>query len=126
VFSRQLEGLGKAGDVLVAITTSGGSPNIVKAVLAARRLGMTVIGFTGSKGTAFAKLCDHALMTPSPITPRIQEGHIAMGHAMCELIEHALFGAEAQHPRAPVASRTVTRRPARAGRRRRAGRSSRA
>jgi D-sedoheptulose 7-phosphate isomerase len=126
VFSRQLEGLGKPGDVLVALTTSGGSPNVVKAVHAARRLGMTVIGMTGAKGAAFAKLCDHALTTPSPITPRIQEGHIAMGHAMCELIERALFGPEAWHARAAAATRTAARRPARAGRRRRSGRSSRA
>ncbi len=92
IFSRQLEGLGKKGDVLVAITTSGNSKNILEAVKVARRLEMTVIGMTGEKGVAFGKLCDIALITPSDKTPRIQEGHIAMGHAMCELAEHALYG----------------------------------
>src|SRR5262245_44574454 len=80
VFSRQLEGAGRAGDVLVAITTSGGSRNVLRAIRTARKLGMTVIGMTGVKGSAFAKTCDYALVTPSPSTPRIQEGHIAMGH----------------------------------------------
>ena len=92
VFSRQLEGLGKKGGVLVAITTSGNSKNILEAVKAARALGMTVIGMTGERGGAFAKLCDIALITPSDQTPRIQEGHIAMGHTMCELVEIALYG----------------------------------
>ncbi len=91
VFSRQLEGLGVPGDVLVALTTSGRSPNVLRAIQAARRLGMTVIGFTGLKGKGFARRCDVALVTPSLSTPRVQEGHIAMGHALCELIEHALF-----------------------------------
>ena len=94
VFSRQLEGLGKKGDVLVAITTSGNSKNILEAVKVARRLGIVVIGMTGEKGTDFAKLCDVALITPSDKTPRIQEGHIAMGHAICEETERALYGAE--------------------------------
>ena len=91
VFSRQLEGLGVPGDVPVALTTSGRSPNVLRAIQAARRLGMTVIGFTGLKGKGFARRCDVALVTPSLSTPRVQEGHIAMGHALCELIEHALF-----------------------------------
>jgi D-sedoheptulose 7-phosphate isomerase len=93
VFSRQLESLGTRGDVLVAITTSGKSANVVRAVRAARRLGMCVIGFTGAKGIEFAALCDVALITPHASTPRIQEGHVAMGHALCELVERALFGA---------------------------------
>ena len=92
VFSRQLEGLGKKADVLVAITTSGGSKNILEAVKAARKLGMSVIGMTGEKGKTFAALCDVALVTPSEKTPRIQEGHIAMGHALCEEVEGALYG----------------------------------
>lgn len=95
VFSRQLEGLGKKADCLVALTTSGNSKNILEAVKAARKLGMTVIGMTGEKGSAFAKLCDTALITPSDKTPRIQEGHLAMGHAMCEQIERALYGDKA-------------------------------
>ena len=91
VFSRQLEGLGTPGDVLVAISTSGNSPNVLQAIEVAHGLGMTVIGMTGEKGQRFARLCDHALVTPSASTPRIQEGHIAMGHALCELIERTLF-----------------------------------
>ena len=91
IFSRQLEGLGKKGDVLVAITTSGNSKNILEAVKMARKLGMSVIGMTGEKGGDFAKLCDITLVTPSDKTPRIQEGHIAMGHAMCEFAERALY-----------------------------------
>jgi D-sedoheptulose 7-phosphate isomerase len=91
VFSRQLEGLGTPGDVLVAISTSGGSPNVRRAIEAAHQLGMTVIGMTGASGRRFAALCDLALVTPHQSTPRIQEGHIAMGHALCQLIERALF-----------------------------------
>ena len=94
IFSRQLEGLGKKGDVLVAITTSGNSKNILEAIKVARKLDMIVIGMTGEKGAAFASLCDHALITPSDSTPRIQEGHIAMGHALCELAERALYGSK--------------------------------
>ncbi len=93
VFSRQLESLGTPGDVLVAITTSGGSANVQRAVQAARRLGMIVVGFTGARGAEFAARCDFALITPNTSTPRIQEGHLAMGHALCELVERALFGA---------------------------------
>jgi D-sedoheptulose 7-phosphate isomerase len=91
VFSRQLEGLGTPGDVLVALTTSGGSANVLRAVETAHTLGMVVIGFTGLQGKAFAARCDHALVTPHHVTPRIQEGHIAMGHALCQVVERALF-----------------------------------
>jgi len=91
VFSRQLEGLGTPADVLIAISTSGRSANVLRALATARELGMTVIGMTGLAGRGFAARCDHALVTPSDSTPRIQEGHIAMGHAVCELVERALF-----------------------------------
>jgi D-sedoheptulose 7-phosphate isomerase len=93
VFARQLVGLGTPGDVLVAISTSGRSPNVLAAIDAAHALGMTVIGMTGAGGRRFAARCDLALVTPSEATPRIQEGHIAMGHALCELVERALFPA---------------------------------
>ena len=112
VFSRQLEGLGVAGDVLVAISTSGRSPNVVAAIETAHRQGMTVIGLTGLKGRRFASLCDLALVTPSDSTPRVQEGHIAMGHALCELVERAMF----------PPSRAPGERVARGARRARAGR----
>jgi D-sedoheptulose 7-phosphate isomerase len=98
VFSRQLEGLGAPGDVLVAITTSGGSKSVIRAVEVAHQCGMTVIGMTGSKGGRFAALCDLALVTPSDSTPRIQEGHITMGHIVCEMVEVALFGGAAGSP----------------------------
>ena len=117
VFSRQLEGLGTPGDVLVALSTSGASPNVRRAIETAHQLGMTVIGMTGAKGGSFAALCDHALVTPHASTPRIQEGHIAMGHALCELIERALFPAAAAPAgrggaakrRAPARRRTRSR-----------------
>lgn len=114
VFSRQLEGLGTRGDVLVAITTSGSSANVLRAVEAANRLGIVVIGLTGAKGGRFAAQCDFALITPSFSTPRIQEGHIAMGHALCELVERALF-----EPDGPTGR--TGRVPPRAGRRTPAG-----
>ena len=91
VFSRQLEGMGEPGDVLVAITTSGRSESVRNAVREAQRLGMTVIGMTGAAGADFAALCDVALITPTRHTPNIQEGHIAMGHAFCLIIERSLF-----------------------------------
>ena len=91
VFARQLEGLGVAGDVLVAISTSGNSSNVVAAIEVAHQQGLTVIGMTGLKGRDFAALCDVALVTPSDSTARVQEGHIAMGHVLCELVERALF-----------------------------------
>jgi D-sedoheptulose 7-phosphate isomerase len=92
VFSRQLDGLARKGDVLLAITTSGGSPNVLRAVEAARKKGMEVIGFTGEKGRSFAEACDVALVVPSRDTPRIQEAHICAGHLICQLVEAALFG----------------------------------
>ena len=103
VFSRQLQGLGTPGDVLVAISTSGRSANVLRAIEVAHQLGMTVIGMTGEKGVRFAAQCDHALVTPSASTPRIQEGHIAMGHALCELIERALFPARGKGNGKPAA-----------------------
>ncbi|HUK64044.1 MAG TPA: SIS domain-containing protein [Dongiaceae bacterium] len=91
VFSRQLEGLGTPGDVLIAITTSGSAESVRRAVHTAHRLGMTVIGMTGARGGAFAALCDVALATPHTVTSHVQEGHIAMGHALCLVVERALF-----------------------------------
>jgi len=91
VFARPLSGMGKPGDVLVAITTSGRSRNVQRAVETAHGLGMVTIGMTGEKGRAFTAHCDIALITPSATTPRIQEGHIVMGHIVCELVERALL-----------------------------------
>jgi len=93
VFSRQLDGIAKAGDVLLAITTSGGSANVVKAVEKGRDLNMKVIGMTGEKGTGFAEGCDLALVVPSGDVARIQEAHICAGHLICQLVEAAIYGA---------------------------------
>ena len=104
VFARQLEGLGTPGDVLVAITTSGRSPSVSRTVHVAYRLGMIVIGLTGQRGKRFAASCDHALVSPSDSTPRIQEAHIAMAHALCELVERSMFGGSARRRARPVRS----------------------
>lgn len=94
VFSRQLEGVAGSGDVLLAITTSGRSPNVVKAVAKARELGISVIGLTGASGTDFAGRCDLALVVPSQDVARIQEAHICAGHLICQLVEAAMFGGQ--------------------------------
>ena len=91
VFSRQVQGLGRPGDVLVAISTSGSSGNVVKAIEAARTAGMAVIGFTGKGGGRMAALCDHLINVPSSHTPHIQEIHEAVMHLLCQLIDHYLF-----------------------------------
>lgn len=93
VFSRQLQGLGKAGDVLIVYSTSGNSQNVLEALREAGKLGIVRIGMTGNRKGQMCELCDHLLETPSAATPRIQEGHLLMGHLLCELIENELFGA---------------------------------
>lgn len=102
IFSRQVEALGRPGDVLLAITTSGNSPNVVAAAHAARALGMSVIGLTGASGGALAAHCHQLLAVPSTDTPRIQEGHIAIGHLVCELVETRLFPKDEDRPRPGV------------------------
>lgn len=87
VFSRQVEALGAAGDVLWAFSTSGNSPNIVRACAAARERGLKAIGFTGEKGGKMAALCDLLFQAPSAATPHIQECHIAAGHMLCGMLE---------------------------------------
>jgi len=108
VFSRQLEGLARPGDVLFALTTSGRSTNVRKAVEWARGHGVTTVAFTGTRGDDFAALCDHAFVAPSDDTPHIQEAHITIGHALCALAEAALYG-PAGTP--PPAVRAVLARP---------------
>jgi len=87
VFARQIEALGRPGDLLVAMTTSGRSPNMIQAVRAARARGVQVIGMTGEAGKAFARRCDAALVVPSLKTARIQEMHLLVGHILCERAE---------------------------------------
>ncbi len=91
LFARQVEAVGVAGDVLIAISTSGRSPNILEALRVAREKGMVTVGMTGRGGGRMAEHCDHLLRTPSDATPRIQEGHIVMGHTVCFLVEQAIF-----------------------------------
>jgi len=90
VFRRQVEGLGQAGDVLVLLSTSGTSPNVLAAAEAARERGLATIALTGSAGGPLADRADHCLRVPSEDTPRIQECHITIGHILCELVEEAL------------------------------------
>jgi len=92
VFSHQLEALANDKDVLIAITTSGTSPNILKAVEMAHSKGVTVIGLTGAKGGKLKDSADLTIMVPSDDTPRIQEAHITIGHIICHLVEKGLFG----------------------------------
>jgi D-sedoheptulose 7-phosphate isomerase len=93
VYARMVEASGRRGDVLVAISTSGNSPNIVKAVHRAKEIGMLVVGLTGLTGGKLADQCDVLINIPSNDTPRIQESHILVGHIVCELVEKALFRA---------------------------------
>ena len=90
VFARQLEGLGQRGDVLLALSTSGRSPNILAALRTARERGLVTIGFTGAKGQALATLCDHLLVSPSDDTPVVQQIHLTVAHGICDEIEHTL------------------------------------
>ncbi len=93
VFQRQVEALGRPGDVLIAISTSGRSPNVLRAVSAAARLGLRTVGLTGDGGGPLSDLTDIAVRVPSSNTQRIQAAHIAIGHVICYLVERML-GAE--------------------------------
>lgn len=93
VFARQVEAHGNPGDVLIAISTSGSSKNILAAVSAARALGMKIIGLTGAKGVAFVASCDAGVAVPSTNTARIQENHITIGHLLCEVVDEAFVPA---------------------------------
>lgn len=92
VYARMVQAAGKPGDVLVAISTSGNSTNILKAIEMAREKGMNVIGFTGETGGKMASLCHLLLNVPATDTPRIQEAHILIGHIVCQWVEEAMFG----------------------------------
>ena len=91
VFARQVEGLGQRGDVLLVLSTSGRSPNILAALRSARQRGLVTIGFTGSKGEPLRSLCDHLLMAPSDDTPVVQQIHLAVAHGICDEIEQTLL-----------------------------------
>jgi D-sedoheptulose 7-phosphate isomerase len=91
IFAKQLRALGKEGDVSVGISTSGSSPNIIKAFEVAKEMGMKTVALTGNDGGVIAKMVDFPLVVPSTSTPRIQEAHILIGHILCEMVEHYLF-----------------------------------
>jgi len=91
LFSRQLEGLGQAGDVAVGLSTSGNSPNVVKALQAAKSIGIGTIGLTGQSGGQMRSLCDLCICVPSTVTARVQEVHLTIGHLLCGLVEDALL-----------------------------------
>lgn len=93
VFARMVEAAGRPGDVLVAISTSGNSANILRAVESGRQKGMHIIGMTGEGGGKMREVCDVLLNVPSNDTPRIQEAHILLGHMICEWVERTLFQA---------------------------------
>jgi D-sedoheptulose 7-phosphate isomerase len=94
IFARQVHAHGKKGDIAIAISTSGNSPNVLKAVEAAKAIGLVTIAWTGGRGGKLAGLVDHAFVVPSTVTARIQESHITLGHVLCELIEEGLFASQ--------------------------------
>jgi D-sedoheptulose 7-phosphate isomerase len=91
VYSRMVKACGRKGDVLVGISTSGNSKNIIAALEEAKNAGMITVGMTGEGGGKMRSLCDYLLQSPSNDTPRIQETHILMGHIICQLIEEGLY-----------------------------------
>ena len=90
-YARMVDASGRKGDILVGISTSGNSPNVVKAMLNAKEIGMLTVGFTGSKGGKLKEICDIMIQVPCDDTPRIQEAHILVGHIICQLIEEEMF-----------------------------------
>lgn len=91
LFARQIQALGNAGDIFIGYSTSGKSPNIIRALEEAKHKNLICVGMTGNRGGPMAELCDYLLAVPSGDTPTIQEGHLVLGHILCGLIENALF-----------------------------------
>jgi D-sedoheptulose 7-phosphate isomerase len=92
LFARQVQAHGNAGDVFIGYSTSGKSPNVLAAFREARARGLTCVGFTGNRGGEMREVCDLLLEVPSADTPKIQEGHLVLGHIVCGLVENAIFG----------------------------------
>lgn len=90
VFARQMEGLGQKGDVAIGISTSGNSKNVIEGLKTAKSKGLTTVSLTGCGGGAIAQLTDISLIVPSEVTARIQESHVCIAHAICELVENQL------------------------------------
>jgi D-sedoheptulose 7-phosphate isomerase len=95
-FARQVRGLGRAGDVVVGLSTSGRSTNVVRAFEAAREMAITTIAFTGAGGGVLGRIADHVLAIPSTDTARIQECHVLLGHTLCEAVEAQMFAKETE------------------------------
>ncbi|MGH9605620.1 MAG: D-sedoheptulose 7-phosphate isomerase [Terracidiphilus sp.] len=93
-FARQIEALGARGDVFLGISTSGNSPNVLRALELCREMGIATIGLTGKKGGKMPALCDYCLRMPSDVTMHIQEAHLALEHIFCMIVERSYFGAE--------------------------------
>lgn len=91
IFSKQIRAIGQPGDIAWGLSTSGNSPNVLKGLEAARKVGMTTIALTGRDGGAIAKAADYSLNVSSNLTPRVQEAHITAGHVICEMIDYKLF-----------------------------------
>jgi len=91
VYSRLVKGIGKPGDVLIGLSTSGNSTNIINAIEQAKKLEMTTIAFTGATGGKLMPLCHYTINVPSNDTPRIHESHIMIGHIICEIVETGFF-----------------------------------
>ena len=91
VFARMLKGIGRKGDVIIGLSTSGNSANVVKAFEQAKESGITTVALTGESGGKMAEIADIVIKVPSKDTPRIQEAHILIGHIICQLIESELF-----------------------------------
>lgn len=92
IFSRQISALGRKGDMAIAISTSGNSPNVLKAVEVARQQGLITVAWTGKGGGPLADQVDYPFVVPSNVTARIQECHITLGHVICEMVEETFFG----------------------------------
>ena len=91
IFERQLKAFAQTGDAVIAISTSGTSPNVIKAVEAAKNKGLKTIAFTGAKGDKLAALWDYVFAVPSDNAPRVQETHITLAHAICQMVEEIIF-----------------------------------
>jgi D-sedoheptulose 7-phosphate isomerase len=93
IFAKQLKSLADSGDIVIAISTSGNSPNVLKAMDVAKKKRLTTVAFTGSKGERLASKATYSFIVPSDSTPRIQETHITLGHVICQMVEEILFEA---------------------------------
>ncbi|MBB5343184.1 D-sedoheptulose-7-phosphate isomerase [Tunturibacter empetritectus] len=97
LFSRQIEALAQPGDIFLAISTSGNSKNILRAITQAKLIGIPAIGFTGAGGGKMSPLCDYSIVIPSNVTQNIQEAHLALEHIFCMLVERFAFGHDLDH-----------------------------